>query len=265
MEYLKHNTKNYRTLRPSKVIQYASIMKRGEWQLTSEGIAFYENGDLANGQHRLNAIVKSNVTVPIYVTFDVPNDAKEYDRGMKRSSGDILKHEGFSKSVANNSAASTVTFLYQLHGEHYVSDEMLIQFIKRYEVLIENSLRIASSGKAGAASLCLKAPITTALFCAIFCQVPLSNLERFIKVVHSGFSDGMHESAAIVLRNFLQDTKANGGNKKIKFTTLQEKKRLFAFATNAINDFANMNYRQKAYPESVKPQYWEMVNKHLIW
>ena len=65
--YLERNTKN-RRLEPRVVERYASDMKEGRFGLTHQGIGFYEDGELADGQHRLSAIVKSGVSVKMLVT-----------------------------------------------------------------------------------------------------------------------------------------------------------------------------------------------------
>ena len=66
-KYLERNTKN-RRLEPRIVERYASDMRDGRFDLTHQGIGFYEDGELADGQHRLSAIVKAGVSVKMLVT-----------------------------------------------------------------------------------------------------------------------------------------------------------------------------------------------------
>jgi hypothetical protein len=54
-ELLKRNTDN-RPLRPSHVTALRAAMTRGEWQHTHQCIAFSSDGDLLDGQHRLEAL-----------------------------------------------------------------------------------------------------------------------------------------------------------------------------------------------------------------
>ncbi|MET7377919.1 hypothetical protein ABZT08_03695 [Streptomyces sp. NPDC005526] len=94
MEWLAHNTNN-RPLSKSTVLQLAGQIQRGEWQLTHQGIAFDEDGVLIDGQHRLAAIVKSGITVPLTVTHGVPRTAfTVMDTGRKRTGRDALALAG---------------------------------------------------------------------------------------------------------------------------------------------------------------------------
>lgn len=54
-EWLKHNTKN-RPIRPSHVETLRASFERGEYVMTHQGVAFAEDGELIDGQHRLSAI-----------------------------------------------------------------------------------------------------------------------------------------------------------------------------------------------------------------
>ncbi|HEV8193129.1 MAG TPA: hypothetical protein VGP82_16835, partial [Ktedonobacterales bacterium] len=54
-ELLKRNTNN-RALRPAHVDMLRGTMQRGEWQVTHQGLAFADDGELLDGQHRLEAL-----------------------------------------------------------------------------------------------------------------------------------------------------------------------------------------------------------------
>jgi len=94
-EYLKFNTENYRSLSKDRVISYASDMKNGRWQFNGESIKFSENGQLIDGQHRLQAIIRAGVPVDMLVIRGVKDDVDIYDIGAQRSqSGDGLRRVG---------------------------------------------------------------------------------------------------------------------------------------------------------------------------
>ena len=89
-EYLKHNTNN-RNIRTSHVEYLSNAIKRGEWVLSHQGIAFNEHGVLIDGQHRLQAIIKSGIAVQMLVSRNVGSDVfKVTDGHARRSYGDIL-------------------------------------------------------------------------------------------------------------------------------------------------------------------------------
>ncbi|MFG2452655.1 hypothetical protein ACGFSG_25040 [Streptomyces sp. NPDC048512] len=75
--------------------QLADQIQRGEWQLTHQGIAFDEDDVLIDGQHRLAAIVRAGLTVPLTVTHGVPRAAfTVMDTGRKRTGRDALALAG---------------------------------------------------------------------------------------------------------------------------------------------------------------------------
>lgn len=104
-EFLAKNTKN-RDVNRRTVDTYAKQMKEGNWDDTSTPITFFKDGTLADGQHRLHAILKSNVTVQAFVCYNAPFSGN-YDNGMPRNTRDQIylgtgvKHNVYSVRVAN--------------------------------------------------------------------------------------------------------------------------------------------------------------------
>ncbi|MDH6228174.1 hypothetical protein [Streptomyces sp. MJP52] len=93
-EWLARNTNN-RPLSKNTVHQLAAQIQRGEWQLTHQGIAFDEDGVLIDGQHRLAAVVKAGIGVPMTVARGVPRTAfTVMDTGRKRTGRDALSLAG---------------------------------------------------------------------------------------------------------------------------------------------------------------------------
>lgn len=81
-----------RSIRPSRIDYYAKVMQQGGWRLTHQGIAFCVDGRGLDLQHRLNAIIKANVTVDIMVTEGLSPDAFEaIDQHERRSAADALR------------------------------------------------------------------------------------------------------------------------------------------------------------------------------
>jgi len=68
----------------------ASMIKRGEWIPTHQGVAFAESGKLIDGQHRLEAVVEADIPVEMLVVTGVRDDAyKVLDNGIKRTLSDL--------------------------------------------------------------------------------------------------------------------------------------------------------------------------------
>lgn len=93
-EWLKANKKN-RPMYQSTVDRYAQAMVRGEWTLSNDAITFDWDGDLANGQHRLQAVVKTGLAQEFLVLTGVdPEMIDIADSGRKRSLADHLAMRG---------------------------------------------------------------------------------------------------------------------------------------------------------------------------
>lgn len=91
-KWLLKNTRN-RTLRDQFVDELAKKIRAGQWQpCTCDEIGFFEDGTLANGQHRLSAIVKAGVPVYAEVKFNIPMEAAIcIDAGKSRTASDNIK------------------------------------------------------------------------------------------------------------------------------------------------------------------------------
>jgi hypothetical protein len=91
LAWLQRNIETNRPLRPTVVENYADEMRRGEWHLTHQGIALDIDGNLIDGQHRLAAVIKANVIVPMMVTVNAPRASfVALDGGVKRTLADRL-------------------------------------------------------------------------------------------------------------------------------------------------------------------------------
>jgi hypothetical protein len=97
--WLTNNTHN-RNPRNPLVIAYARDMTAGEWLLTGESIKFSTDRLLLDGQHRLNAVVKSGCTVPMFVTYNLPIEAQAaMDTGARRTAADAFGLRGEKNSA----------------------------------------------------------------------------------------------------------------------------------------------------------------------
>jgi len=107
--------KTNRPVSNGRVNHYSSIMKRGEWRTTHQGIAIDKNGCLIDGQHRLNAIVKANVSVTMSITEGLSTDTFKYmDVGYTRTAGNVFHIEGIPN--AKNHAAGVSRYFSMKHN-----------------------------------------------------------------------------------------------------------------------------------------------------
>lgn len=97
--YLRLNTRN-RPKRSPRVAKIAKAITEGRFKVTSQGIAFDSHGNLSNGQHRLEAVLLTQIAVWMYVARGEDNFAL-IDTGGMRSVKDIL---GIENGTATNQA-----------------------------------------------------------------------------------------------------------------------------------------------------------------
>lgn len=95
-QMLSHNTRN-RKSQIATVKHYARQMAEGLWQLNGDAIRFDHTGVLLDGQHRLQAVVMSGVTVQSWVGRGFPTEAGDtMDQQRKRTAGDIMSMHGIT-------------------------------------------------------------------------------------------------------------------------------------------------------------------------
>lgn len=73
------------------VRQYADDMASGRWVYNGQNLIFDKDGYLIDGQHRLNAVVKSGATVEMGVTIGVDRATFDtIDTGRRRNNSDLM-------------------------------------------------------------------------------------------------------------------------------------------------------------------------------
>ena len=96
-KWLRKNNRN-RPMSNVEVSQHVRDMQAGNWLQTGQSVGFDWNGNLTNGQHRLQAIVQSGVPQVLLVVRGLDPRAQDVtDIGKKRSIADALHLEGLAK------------------------------------------------------------------------------------------------------------------------------------------------------------------------
>ncbi len=113
-QLLETNTNN-RNISEPLVMRYAHAMTAGHWHLNGETIKLDTHGNLLDGQHRLAAIQRANITVPMLVAEGMsPETFTTIDQGRPRSFADVF-------SIKGNANASTLVSVLKLVAlyEHF--------------------------------------------------------------------------------------------------------------------------------------------------
>lgn len=114
-KYLAFNSSN-RPIRQRWVDTLAVMIRKGEWKLTHQGIAFDMNGRLVDGQHRLYAIVKAGVPVPMNVAHGLEDGSYRFiDGGLLRSWDDRIK---LVNAISENKYIVRIVRAYARHALH---------------------------------------------------------------------------------------------------------------------------------------------------
>ena len=142
-ELLAANSTN-RPVSKAVVRGFAEAMRRGEWMVTHQGIAFDTRGVLVDGQHRLAAIIEADRPVELTVFTEVGEGTFDVlDIGKRRSAADVLAIEG-EKSSTMLAAMVRAVWLYENRpelnwsgGAAGVSNHQIVQTLERHPKLRE--------------------------------------------------------------------------------------------------------------------------------
>lgn len=104
-EILKRNPDN-RSISPTKAQHYATDMINGTWATNGEPIIISEDGLLNDGQHRMQAIIDANVSLPMLFVFGVSRESRTtIDQGRARGAKDYLAMDGVPYSTNASTSA----------------------------------------------------------------------------------------------------------------------------------------------------------------
>jgi hypothetical protein len=112
-ELLKANTAN-RPLKQLHIAFFENQLRRGEMQLTHQGIAISVSGRLLDGQHRLTAIVNTGIEARLLVATGLPDSSfAVLDTGTARTAADVFSID----NVHHASCLATGIRLYLFYKE----------------------------------------------------------------------------------------------------------------------------------------------------
>lgn len=120
-----------RPFRPARAIEFMAILKvPGKFKHTNEGVAFYEDGTLADAQHRLAAIRRSGISVVMDVRYGVPLDASQHiNTGIRRRPGDVL-------SLIGEKDTNVLGAAYKLVWQYLMDNTSLVIRFSDYDQLM---------------------------------------------------------------------------------------------------------------------------------
>jgi len=205
------SNENNRRVQQDRVKLYAAAMARGGWHFTHQGIAFYEDGRLADGQHRLLAIVLSQCAVWMNVTYGLKLPAATaVDAGRPRNLTNAMHFMGLD---TRNKFVPVARALFQEYMAQRgngsvrgraVDNDVFIKFCESAREAVEFS--VASSCTKGLSHAVVRAAISAAWF-----SRDCDRLSQFKEQLHSGVISSNADSAVARLRDWLQTSKTTNG------------------------------------------------------
>jgi len=130
--------KNNRNLSMRTVENYAKDMRAGHWQVNGESIKIGKDGSLLDGQHRLSAVIKSGIPVPLVLIEDIDNDSFfTIDTGKKRTAGQIAQISGEKNGNRVAGIARMIRLLELGKESYFVSGLEIQETIERYPLIRE--------------------------------------------------------------------------------------------------------------------------------
>lgn len=142
-KWLDRNRRN-RKVNSRRIAFYLDQMKRGTWQFVGDSIRFDTNGDLADGQHRLLALIEYGRSLEMVVVRGLKPEAFHViDTGKSRSAGDVISILG--NANATTMAATTKTIIMFKQGRYSNKDQIIrgvsntevVNFVKKHPALDE--------------------------------------------------------------------------------------------------------------------------------
>ena len=257
-EILKMNTHN-RKMNINTAKAYAHDMQNGNWEFGNpEPITIRRSdGVLLNGQHRLQAVILSGKTIPFFVAT-VGDDITMFDAHKARTQTDYETLNGIGNGkdmLIKNSIVRLHLTLHKPQGYKCTPKEIADYLVNNEEYL---GLAISLCRKK-MSTVTRNAWVGHAVYCALKCGVPYSEMELFSNILSCGMPNGeARDCTVFVLRNWLMSTVNNpsqGGRKEL--TGIVENY-IRLFTTNTINrkisKKVNYFYSDRLYEsENAKP------------
>lgn len=211
--FLSKNTLN-RNISHSLVNKYANDMANGNWRLTHQGIAFYDDDSVADGQHRLLAIIKARATLPMMVTYGLEKESSlGIDYHRPRSIVDGIKIGGFSDWIDFKHIALINTIA---ERKRLTSVESIAWLEK-----MKDSVKFATTHLTSKRYL-TNSSSQAAVALAHYNGIDETLLARFCNVFLNGVTENKSESSIIKLRDdFLGNPSQSHGVKVEKFYKTQ--------------------------------------------
>lgn len=234
-EWLELN-KNNRTIRDRHVDALARDMAEGRWKMNGDTIRFDRDGNLADGQHRLWAILQSGTSQKMLVVEGIsPESFDTIDNGSVRTGRDALQRQGFKNATTVAAAARALRWWDAGHKRGYwtnkarMTNAEISEVVAGYPDLPDAVMRIKNN------SALNRMPFTTALVLITFLgrkHFP-ELIETFLGALETG--EGLKVGdPRLTLRNWMFEARTRGVRYEIPAQVAIIVKAFNAYATGNV-------------------------------
>lgn len=211
--WLTRNHQN-RKINRDRVKRYAQEMLCGKWMNHHQGIAFYDDGTLADGQHRLAAIELSGVPVDMVVARGLSRDAGlMIDGHQQRKSYQSVKISGLADWIGKEEISvikAMVAITSSSRGAASMSLLECINYGDNHKDAVMFSVEHLSPRRRGITTAPVRAAVSSAYY-----YEDAERLKTFCEVMISGMVFKAADKSAIMLReHLLGSVKSSGGKNR---------------------------------------------------
>lgn len=187
-EMLKKNLNN-RKVSEKHVNFLAQEMRNGNWLFDGQPLRFDENNVLIDGQHRLNAIIRSKTSQNILIITGLKKDSfKVMDTGKNRNAADVLSING---EIYYAQISSCARFIIKLKGGNSAggtrmsntSNTSIIQWLENNRIIVDH-IRMSDKLKKEFSGVLSQTYIASFLF--LFAQKDAIKSEDFMRKLCTG-------------------------------------------------------------------------------
>lgn len=244
-QWLKKNHPQNRNFRKAKAREYARIMRKGLWTLSPQAIAFDTDDHLFNGQHRLTAVIWSQVTIRSIIAWDMPKAAfLVTDNELRRSTNDQLRLAGREYPSGVGATVRKIMLGIRIGGVG-ISNVEIDRFLEKYGRSVVLAHKFLPHGKGHEFGVSSLRAVVARAHAGRYTDE--TTLQKFCKVVETGLMT-RGEDAAVLIRNKVLESK------KSREDGAKARGRLYQYSQIAL----------KSYLDSQRITKLEPVNEELF-
>jgi len=215
---LAKNHPHNRPMKKAKIQQMVMDIQAGNWRLTPEPIVISDDDILLDGQNRCTACSMSGVAIPVYTCSGLPEGAMvAMDCGTSRNVADAARIMQKDIKGVNEVAAVARRMAHGLTRQDRLiglSIQETLAWIETHRKALEFSFECLYVSKPGITQAGVRAVIARAYYHRPI-EETRARCKTFGEILISGLVENpKKDSAAIRLRNFLQDNFSRGTRTK---------------------------------------------------